>query len=117
MEPPIAAYNNHYWGDSYAFNISHIEEHTTLHVPEGSIEAYKTTSPWSKFRNIVALTEDEIDGIKEIESLTPALSNGEGDWYDLNGRMINSLPTGRSGGGHINIIRYSDGTSRKVLLK
>ena len=58
-----------------------------------------------------------IDDIKEIESFTPALSNGEKDWYDLNGRKINSLPSGRSGRGHINIIRYSDGTTRKVLVK
>ena len=51
------------------------------------------------------------DGIKEIESLTPALSKGEGDWYDLNGRKLAAPQKG------INIIRYSDGTSKKVLLK
>ena len=27
---------------------------SVLHVPEGSVEAYKSTFPWSKFRNIVA---------------------------------------------------------------
>ena len=53
-----------------------------------------------------------------IESLTPDPSPmGEGSWYDLYGRKINSFPSGRSGGGHINIIRYSDGSSRKVLVK
>ena len=30
----------------------------TLHVPAGSIEEYKTTSPWSDFGNIVALPEE-----------------------------------------------------------
>jgi hypothetical protein len=30
----------------------------TLHVPAGSIEEYKTTSPWSGFGNIVALSLD-----------------------------------------------------------
>ena len=30
----------------------------TLHVPAGSIEEYKTTSPWSNFGNIVALQEE-----------------------------------------------------------
>ena len=30
----------------------------TLHVPAASLEAYKTTSPWSKFGTIVALTND-----------------------------------------------------------
>ncbi|MBR6140737.1 MAG: leucine-rich repeat domain-containing protein [Bacteroidaceae bacterium] len=53
-----------------------------------------------------------------IESLTPTLSEGEGEWYDLSGRKIvngqssnSKLPRG------INIIRYSDGTTRKVLVK
>ena len=31
-------------------------------------------------------------GIREIESLTPAFSNGEGDWYDLSGRKYGSTP-------------------------
>ena len=30
----------------------------TLHVPAGSIEEYKTTSPWSNFGNIVALPDN-----------------------------------------------------------
>ena len=92
----------------------------TLHVPAASIDAYKATSPWSKFGSIVPLTDDEIDGIEEIkdESLTPALSESEGVWYSLDGRQIvngkwsnGKLPRG------INIIRYSDGTSKKLLVK
>lgn len=48
-----------------------------------------------------------------IESLTPALSKREGEWYDLSGRQIanGKLPSG------INIIRMSDGTTKKVLIK
>ena len=34
--------------------------------------------------------EDDPVGIKAVESLTPGLSEGEGDWYDLSGRKINS---------------------------
>ena len=30
----------------------------TLHVPAGSVDAYKTTSPWSEFGTIVALDEE-----------------------------------------------------------
>ena len=33
-------------------------EYATLHVPAASIESYKTTSPWSSFGNIVALTKE-----------------------------------------------------------
>jgi hypothetical protein len=89
-------------------------------VPESAIEQYKTTEPWSGFGTIIGLTQDMIDGIREIkdESLTPALS--EGDWYDLNGRkMVNgqsSMVNGKLPRG-INILRYSNGTTRKVLIK
>ena len=31
----------------------------TLHVPEGSIEKYKATSPWKEFREIVTLEEEQ----------------------------------------------------------
>ena len=55
--------------------------------------------------------EVDPDGIKDIESLTPALSKGDGDWYDLSGRKIDEPRKG------INIIRHSDGTSKKVLVK
>jgi len=37
-------------------------------VPEGSVEQYRQTSPWSRFRNIVALTEEEITGIRNNPS-------------------------------------------------
>jgi hypothetical protein len=56
----------------------------------------------------VVLQVDETD---MIESLIPSLSKGEGDVYDVNGRKLSSLQKG------INIIRYSDGTTRKVMIK
>ena len=37
-----------------AFEGSYIE-YATLHVPEGSVDAYKAEDPWNKFRSIVAL--------------------------------------------------------------
>ena len=43
--------------DGYPFNIYHIKEHTTLHVPASSLEKYKTALRWSDFGNIVALPE------------------------------------------------------------
>ena len=44
-------------------------------------------------------------------SPTPALSEGEGEWYSLDGKRLDVPQKG------INIIRYSDGTTRKVLVK
>ena len=31
--------------------------HATLHVPASALEAYRATTPWSAFKDIVALTE------------------------------------------------------------
>ena len=56
----------------------------------------------------VVLQVDETD---MIESLIPSLSKGEGDVYDLNGRKLSAPQKG------INIIRMSDGTTRKVMIK
>ena len=42
--------------ESDAFEGSY-PEYVTLHVPDASIESYKSKAPWSKFGNIVALTE------------------------------------------------------------
>ena len=38
-------------------------EFATLHVPAGSIESYKTTSPWSRFGTIKAFPQAEINGV------------------------------------------------------
>ena len=43
-----------------------------------------------QFLDFVMDDAGDADGIKEIKSLTPALSKGEGDWYDLSGRRIDS---------------------------
>ena len=75
--------------DKDAFEETPIEN-ATLHVPAGSVELYKQTSPWSGFGKIVALTEgDPIPtGISSI------LKNKIKDniWYDLNGRKFETEP-------------------------
>ena len=54
-----------------------------------------------------------------IDSLTPVISKGIGYIYDLNGRLVNlstrQLVNYLKKG--LNIIRMSDGTTRKVLVK
>ena len=47
-----------------------------------------------------------------IEVLTPYFSTSEKEFYNLNGQRISSVP--QKG---LNIIRMSDGTSKKVLIK
>lgn len=42
-------------GYNPAFDSSYINEHTTLHVPAGSLDAYGATYPWNQFKSIVAI--------------------------------------------------------------
>ena len=88
----------------------------TLHVPVASISSYQSTAPWSSFGTIVALTEE--DAIMNVKADEDAIWNVNATtdepnpvFYDTNGRKSDRPHPG------INIIRYSDGTSKKVLVK
>ena len=59
-------------------------EYLTLHVPDGSIDSYKTTEPWSKFGKIVALTGEET-GIGEVKGENGKVKTAV---YDLSGRRV-----------------------------
>ena len=77
----------------------------TLHVPAASINAYKYTTPWYGFGNIVALNGDDPSPteIREIES--EQLTGAE-IIYNLQGKRLNQPSKG------INIIN-----GKKVLVK
>ena len=87
-----------------AFKDSYIE-YATLHVPAVSLDAYKTTPPWSDFMAIIPLSEDET-GVDNnfINSDTP-------DYYSFNGQR-NSTP--RKG---VNIVREKSGKTYKMVVK
>ena len=75
----------------------------TLYVPKQSIDAYKTTDPWSNFVNVVALEGTGIEGnpmdnAPRVDAV-----------YDIDGRRTDSMKRG------LNIVRMSDGTTRKVM--
>ena len=65
-------------------------------------------------------TSVDPDGIKEIAESQQTTDNGQQSIYDLSGRKIvngqSSMVNGKLPRG-INIIRYSDGTTKKVLIK
>ena len=75
----------------------------TLYIPETSLESYKTTSPWSGFGKILPILPD---GIKKT---TTDKETTIGAIYNLEGKRRNGIRSG------INIIRMSDGTTKKVL--
>ena len=75
----------------------------TLYVPTISVSAYKTTYPWNAFFNI-----------KEIDHTGISLPNGTNKVvkrYDTNGRMTDKPTKG------LNILKMSDGTMKKVMVK
>ena len=99
-----------YGSNSELFKNSLIE-YATLYVPASLIEQYIATDPWSGFGTITALTDDEIDGIKEVEHSPLNIEHSAEGLYDLSGRKLDKPTKG------INIIRMSDGTIRKTLMK
>lgn len=74
---------------------------------DGIVIGAQTTRQWALVSNERLSAEQAIiDGIESPLLTSPV---GEGQIYDLNGRQIDKLQKG------VNIIRYSDGISRKVL--
>ena len=77
---------------------------TVYVVSENTKTAYQAQEPWNNYAIVVMPT-----GIEELETdkTTPTIVG----YYDLNGKPINGKQRGAA------ILRYSDGTTRKVLVK
>ena len=77
---------------------------TVYVVDEYAKTAYQAQAPWYRYEIVVTPT-----GIEEVETdkTAPTIVG----YYDLNGKLINGKQRGAV------IVRYSDGTTRKVLLK
>ena len=78
---------------------------TVYVVDEDAKTAYQAEDPWREYEIVVM----QPTGIEEVETdkTAPTLVG----YYDLNGRPINGKQRGAV------IVRYSDGTARKVLVK
>ena len=83
------------------------EEYTqsqcTLYVPEGSMYNYKYWKEWNAFNHIVEFSPTGIDGVHS------AAERREVERYDTSGRRLASPTKG------LNIVRFNDGTTRKVM--
>ena len=81
----------------------------TLHVPVVSLKAYNTAEQWMDFGIIVALTESDPQptGTKGIHA---DVMNGE-SYYSIDGRQTATPQRG------LNIIKMSDGTTKKIINK
>ena len=81
---------------------------TTLYVPSGTLELYQAASVWQDFPSIVEMGSDTaIDYISAGESVTTPIS-----YITLSGQQVSEPAKGT-----VNIVRMSDGTTRKVLVK
>ena len=90
------------------FNYSYYQ--ASLHVPAGSMDAYSNAEQWKDFKEIVALTDSDPNPTGII---TPAATQQPSivECYDLNGRRSSLLQRG------VNIIKMSDGTTKKIVVK
>ena len=93
--PPYCFERYGYYPFQYSFTTA------TLHVPTGSIDAYKEADTWKEFLNI---TEDEETAISHITT-TPLPSS---ECYDLSGRK---LPSNKVKG------LYIEGGKKKIKMK
>ena len=109
--PPRSAdsylrFDNSGLAGSWLYPAYDFENSVTLYVPRGSKETYATTAFWSGFTNIV---EYDVTGIQPL-TLNP--SEAGATYYNLQGQRI-AIPQR----GQLVIVRYSDGTSRKMLVQ
>lgn len=83
------------------------EEYTqsqcTLYVPEGYMYNYKCWEEWNAFNHIVEFSPTGINGVHATAE------RREVERYDTSGRRLTSPTKG------LNIVRFNDGTTRKVM--
>ena len=87
-----------------------VEDHdefttATLYVPAGTKSKYESTPAWNMFKNIVEGIEN---AVKSVEADVTA---EETERYNVSGQRISSPQKG------LNIVKMSDGTTRKIMCK
>lgn len=78
----------------------------TLYVPQGRYWKYKSADYWRNFNNI-----KEIDTLVGIDTVTAHNAAKEMSRYGINGQLLNGPTKG------VNIVKYSDGTTKRVMMK
>ena len=79
--------------------------HTTLHVPAGKLDKYKNTLGWLNFGEYVEFDTTGI-GMSSSDEESEVVTR-----YSLDGKQLKAPEKG------LNIVRMSDGTVRKVVVK
>ena len=85
-------------------------KNVTLYVPVGCKTAYETTEYWNEFKEIVEM-EGELTDVEMVQTSNNAINRNNTMVYNLQGKQVAGTRNG------LNIIRMSDGTVRKVMVK
>ncbi len=81
----------------------------TLYVPIGSESAYAEARTWKTIQNIEGI---DPTGIQNIKAQTNSTDDAEVvGYYTIDGKRLNTPQDG------VNILSYSDGTTKKILRK
>jgi len=83
--------------------LDEIPDSCIIYVPTGSIDAYSAVEPWNNY----LIKEYDATGIGSIETAAPTAVG----YYDLHGRRLHTPAK------CLHIVRYSDGTTRKMFVK
>ena len=88
------------------YTMSSVRKNAILYVPKGTIAKYSTTGEWKMFENIFEFNPST--GIS-----VPTTGNGvkKVSRYSLDGHSLSNPTNG------VNIVKYSDGTVKKVVVK
>jgi len=86
-------------------------KNATLHVPANAVEAYRNAEQWKDFGSIVSLTDEDPKPTTDIMATTATQQPSIVERYTIDGKRINQPQRG------LNIIKMSDGTTKKVIVR
>ena len=111
MNVPPRYYNTRYPDFYYPFEfgsnsiMNGVRDNAVLYIPKGSSSAYSKAIDWREFKNIVEFDPTSIESINTAKDIKETSS------YTLDGQRLDHPRRG------LNIVKYSDGTVRKILVK
>ena len=111
MNVPPKYYDTRYPDFYYPFEfgsnsiMNGVRDNAILYIPKGSFSAYSKAVDWGDFKNIVEFEPTGVENMNMAKKIT------EVSRYALDGQRLDHPRKG------LNIVKYSDGTVRKILVK
>ena len=111
MNVPPRYYDTRYPDFYYPFEfgsnsiMNGVRDNAVLYIPKGSSSAYSKAVDWRDFKNIVEFEPTGVENMNMAKKIT------EVSRYTLDGQRLDHPRRG------LNIVKYSDGTVRKILVK